>query len=187
MLKTSTQEFYKTSGWKEVGKILSRDVVPTMDDQVDTKETKHSRWSKTSNIELWTLLQKKKKPPLMPTTSHRSYLICSYNINAAPVEPIWMMRIPSACYICKSEITLEEGIANQVTMACFHFALCYESLKSIIGKLELSLPVSCIGCTMHHERICTSHFGIPPSWVCREHSSRKSSLCGSITECHYWI
>ena len=101
----------------------------------------------------------------MPTTLPNRYLICSYNINATPVEPNWMMRIPSACYICKSEIRLEAGIANQVTLACFHFALSYKYLDWMIWKLGLSLPAPCIGGTMHHERICTCHFGIPPSWV----------------------
>ena len=161
--------------WKEVWTILSKDVVPTMDDQVDTKETKHSPWSKTSEIELWTFLQKKKKSAAMPTTLPNRYLICSYNINATPVEPNWMIGIPSAWYICKSEITLEEGMPNQITIACFHFALCYVCLDWMIWKLGLSLPASCIGCTIHHERICTCHFGIPPNWVQRDHSSRKSS------------
>ena len=42
MPKTSPAEFYKTSTLKEVWKILSRDVVPTIEDQVDTKEMKDS-------------------------------------------------------------------------------------------------------------------------------------------------
>ena len=41
----------------------------------------------------------------MPTTSCNRYLICSSNINAVPVEPNCMIRILSACYICKSQIT----------------------------------------------------------------------------------
>ena len=126
--KTSPPGFYQTSGRKQVWKILSRDVVPIMDNQVDTKETKHLPWSKTSEIELQAFLQKKKKSPPMPTTSLGRYLICSYNVNAVPVVPNWMMHIPSACYMCKSEITLEDGIANQVTIACFHFALSYKCL-----------------------------------------------------------
>ena len=111
----------------------------------------------------------------MPTTLLNRYLICSHNINAAPVEPNWMMRIPSAYYICKYEISLEEGIANQVTIACFHFALCYECLDWMIWKLGMSPPAFCIACTMHRERICTCHFGIPLSWARRNYSSRKSS------------
>ena len=173
--RTSLPEFYKTSEWMYVWKILSRNIVPTMDDQVDTEETNHSPWSKISEIEVWTVLLKKKKLLPMPTTSLCRYLICCCNINAVPVEPNWMIRIPSACYNCKSEITLEEGMANCVTAACFHFALCYESLDWMIWKLGLSLPISCIGCIMHHERIGTCHFGFLPSWVWREHSSRKSS------------
>ena len=58
-----------------------------------------------------------------PTTSHNRFLICSTNINALSVEPNWMMRIPPSCYICESGITLEEGIGNQVTIACFHLHL----------------------------------------------------------------
>ena len=123
----------------------------------------------------------------MPTTSRSRYLICFSNITDKPVEPNWMMRIPSACYICKSKMTLEEGKANWVTMACFHFAPCYEYLDWMIWKLGLSLPAPCIGGTMHHERICTCHFGIPPSWVRRDHSSRKSSQWASVTECRYCI
>ena len=41
MVKTSLREFCKTFGLEEDSKILSRDVIPTMGDQVDTKETKH--------------------------------------------------------------------------------------------------------------------------------------------------
>ena len=41
MPKTSLSEFYKTFGLKEGWKILSRDVVPIMDYQVDTKKVKH--------------------------------------------------------------------------------------------------------------------------------------------------
>ena len=102
-------------------------------------------------------------------------MVCSYNINATPVEPNWMIGIPSAWYICKSEITLEEGMPNQITIACFHFALCYECLDWMIWKLGLSPPASYIEYTMHHEPICICHLGIPPSWVQSDHSSRKSS------------
>ena len=42
MPKISPLGFYKTSGQKKVWKILSKDVVPTIDNQVDAKETKHS-------------------------------------------------------------------------------------------------------------------------------------------------
>ena len=125
-------------------------------------------------MELQTFLQKKEKSLPIPTTSCSRFLICYCNINTAPVEPNWMMCIPSACYICKSEITLEEGMANRVTIASFHFALCYESLDAMIWKLSLSPPASCIGCIIHDERICTCYFGIPPSWMRREQSSRKS-------------
>ena len=76
-----------------------------------------------------------------------------------------MIRIPSACYICKSKIILEEGIANQVTIAYFHCTLYYNCLDWIIWKLALSLLASCIGCTIHHKRICACHIGIAPSWV----------------------
>ena len=92
-----------------------------------------------------------------------------------PVQPNWIIHIPSACYICKSEITIEEGMANRVIIVCFYFALCYECLYWMIWKLELSPPACCIGCTMPHERICTCYFGIPPSWMRRDHSSMKSS------------
>ena len=176
MQKTSVKEFYKVFGQKEVWKILSRDVKTTMNDQVDTKETKHSPWFKTSKIKFWTCLQKKKKRSLtMPTISSNKYLICFYNINSIPVEPNWMIRIPSACNICKSEISLEEGMANEITVARFHFALWYKCLDWMISKLGLSPPAYYIECTMHHESIRTCHFRIPPSWVRRDHSSRKSS------------
>ena len=147
-----------------------------MDDQEDTKEMKHSLWYKTSESKLWTsLLKKRRKSRPMPTTSCNRYLICCYNLNAVPVEPNYEMHIHLACYICKFEITLEEGIANQVTIAYFHFALCYECLDWMICKLVLLPPASCIGCIMHHKHMCIYHVGIPPSWVQREHSSRKSS------------
>ena len=71
-----------------------------------------------------------------------------------------MLRIPAAWYICWSGITLEEGMANQVTVACFHYARYYKCLNWMIWKLGLSQPVSCIGCTMHHERICACHLEI---------------------------
>ena len=123
----------------------------------------------------------------MPRTSPYIFLICSYNLNATPVELNWIMHITSACYICKSEITLAEGIVNWVTIACFHLALCYEYLDWMIWQLGLSPPACCIRCTMHHKHICTCYFGIPPSWVRRDHSSRKSCYWGSVTECYYWI
>ena len=68
----------------------------------------------------------------MATMSVNKYLICSSNIYTAPVEPNWMMHIPSSYYICKSEITLEEGVANQVTIVWFHFVLYYEYLDFLI-------------------------------------------------------
>ena len=111
---------------------------------------------------------------MLPTLPNRC-LIGSYNINAASVEPNWMMHISTTCYIWKSEIRLEEGIANWVTIACFYFALCYECLDWIIWKLGLLLPAYCVDCTMHDKRVCTCNVGIPPSWVQRENSSRKSS------------
>ena len=123
----------------------------------------------------------------MPTTSRNRFWICYWNINGAPVEPNWMMHIPSSCYICKSEIRLEDRMLNWVTIACFHFVLCYECLDWMIWKLGLSRPASCVGCTMHHKHICTCHFAIPPSWMRRDHSSRKSSQWRSVTECHYGI
>ena len=140
-----------------------------------------------SEFELCTFLQKKKKSISITTTSLLEYMICSYNINCTPVESNWMIHIPSACYIFKSELMLEERMANQITIACLHFALCYELLNQIIRTLGLSALASCIGCTVRHERICTSYFGIPPSLVQREHSSRKSSQWGSVVECRYWI
>ena len=42
MPKTFLPELYKTSRQVEVWKILSRDIIPTMYDQVDVKETKHA-------------------------------------------------------------------------------------------------------------------------------------------------
>ena len=173
-LKTSPLEFYKTCGQKKFWQILSRDIVPTMEDWADTTKTKCLPWSRMREIELWTCPQKKKKLLSMPTTSVSRYLICSNNINTTLVEPNWMMRIPSACYICKSEIKLVKGMANWVTIGCFHFALCYECLDWIIWKLGLSPTTSCSGCNRHHECICTCHFGVLPSWVRREHISRKS-------------
>ena len=148
--------------------------MPTMEDWVDAKEPRHSPWSKTSQIQLWTSMQKKKKLLPMPTMSCNRYLTYSCNINATLVAPNWMMHIPCASYICKSEIALNEGMANQITIACFCFALCYTSLDWMIWKLVLPLPASYIGCTMYHERVCTCHFRIPPSWVRRNHNSRKS-------------
>ena len=138
-------------------------------------ELKCSPWAKTSEIELWISSQKKKKSPPIAITSLHRYLICFYNINATPVEPNSMMCILCTSYICKSEIMLEEGMANWVTMACFHFAICYECVDWMSWKLQLPPPASCIGCTMYYECICTSQFEIPPSWVRRDHSSRKSS------------
>ena len=173
--KTSLLEFYKTSAQKTIWKMVTKDIILIIDNQADTKEAKHLPWYKMSKIDLWTSLQKKKKWAPMPTTSLYRSLICTCNINDTPVEPNWIMCIPSAYYICKSEITLEEGIANRVTIACFHHVLCYEFLDWITWKLCLSPPASCIGCIIHYERICTCHFGIPSSWVQREHSSRKSS------------
>ena len=104
-----------------------------------------------------------------------------------PVEPNWIMRNPSACCICKSEITCKEGTANSVTIASFHFALCNECLDWMIWKLGLLPPASCIGCCIYHKHICTCQFGILPSWVRREHGSRKSSCWGSVTQYRYWI
>ena len=72
-------------------------------------------------------------------------------------------------------------------MACIHFALCYECFDHVIWKLGMSLPASYIGCTIHYESICSCHFGIPSSWVQRDHSSGKSSQWGSVMECRYWI
>ena len=175
MPKTSMLECYKTSGLREGWKILLKDVVPRMDNQVDTKEMKHLLWSKTIEIKLWTSQLKKIISLPIPTTSRNRYLICCYNIHAAPIEPNWMMRIPSACYICKSEIMLEEGMSNPVTITCFPIVLCYKWLNWLIWTLGLSLLATCIGCTMHQECICTCQFEIPPSWVQRNYSSRKCS------------
>ena len=52
MPKTSLQEVYKTCGPKVVWKTLSRDVVPTIDNQVDTKVSKQVPGFKRSVIEL---------------------------------------------------------------------------------------------------------------------------------------
>ena len=97
------------------------------------------------------------------------------------------MCLSFTCYICTSERMLEEGMANQVTIGCFCFALSYESLDWMIWKLELSLRASGVGCSMHHERICTSHFRIQPSWVERDHNNRKSFYWRNVTRCYYWI
>ena len=123
----------------------------------------------------------------MPTISRNKYWICYFNIHSASVERNWIMRIPSPCYICTSEIMLEDGMVHRVTIACFHFAICYTCLDWMIWKSGLSPPASCIGYTVHHERICTCHFGIPPSWIGRDRSSRNSSQQGSVTDCCYWI
>ena len=132
--KTSPQEFHKTSAQKKLWNIISRHIIPTIDDQVNSKETQHSPWFKTSEIKLRTCLRKKTYSPLIAIISLTRYLIFSYNINAAPVEPNWMMRIPSPYYICKSDITLEEGMANWVTIVWFHWALSYECLDWMIWK-----------------------------------------------------
>ena len=97
------------------------------------------------------------------------------------------MNIPSPCCIAKSEIMLEEGMANRITTACFHLALCSECVDVMMWKLGLSLPASYIGCTMYHERICSCHFGILPSWVQGHHSPKISYQLGSVTEYHHWI
>ena len=174
MPKTSLPEVDTTSALKEVRKILSTSNRPTMEDHEDAKEMKHSSWSKMSVIELWTSLQKKKKSPPMWTTSLNRSFICSCNINYTPVEPNSMISIPSACYICKSEIMLEEWMVNEVTMGYFHFALCYVCLDWMIWKLGLSLPAFCIECSMYRKRIYTCHLRILPSWVRKYHSSKKS-------------
>ena len=173
MPKTSALESCMTSKLMQVWKIHIRDIVTTMDEQVDTKEAKDSPWSKTSKIELWISLQKKKKSQAMPITSHNRYLIYSCNINTMPAEPNWIMHIPSAYYVWKSNIMWELGIPNQVTIVCFCLALCWECLDSMIWKLGLSPPASCNGYTMHCKTICTCHFRILPSWVQRDHSSWK--------------
>ena len=113
-------EIYKSSGQKKVWKTSTKDIVATMHDHVDIKEAKNAPWSKTSEIELCTSLRKKKTSPPMLTPYLNRYLICSSNINAATVEPNWMIHIPSVCYICQSGITLEDEIANRVTIACYH-------------------------------------------------------------------
>ena len=98
-----------------------------------------------------------------------------------------MMHIPSAHDICKSEITLEEGMGNQITIPCVLVELSHKCLHWKISTLGLSQPASCIGYIMHSECICTCHVGIQPSGALREHSSRKSSYWESVTKCRYWI
>ena len=149
--------------------------MPTMDDRVDIKEITNSLWSKTNEIELWTSPRKKKKSPPMPTTSLNRYLVCFSNINIARVELNWMMRIPLASHICKCEIALEKVMSNWVTIACFHFVFSFICLDCLIWKSGLLPPASCIGCTIHYERISTCPYGILPSWAWRYHSSRTSS------------
>jgi len=46
----------------------------------------------------------------------------------APVELTWQSRDPSCCFNCRSELTIEEGMANKVSIGCFHCSLCHECL-----------------------------------------------------------
>lgn len=88
---------------------------------------------------LWTSQQAKKKLMPMLTRSHNRYQIRSFNIHDMPVELTWMMWVPAACYICKSEIAVEEAMANRITIVCFYQLLSGECLFAN-GKCHYQPP-----------------------------------------------
>jgi len=83
----------------------------------------------------------------------------------APVELTWQSRVPSCCFNCRSELTMEEGMANKVSIGCVHCSLCHECLLWMIWKLCWSPTVHCEHCYSNNCRTCTCYFGVPPAWA----------------------
>jgi len=83
----------------------------------------------------------------------------------APVELTWQSRVHSWCFNCRSELTMEEGIANKVSIGCFYYSLCHECLLWMYRKLYWSPTVPCEDCYSHNCRACTCYFGLPPAWA----------------------
>ena len=151
----------------------SKDVVPRIDNLVDTKELKGLLWSTRTKIELWAFLLKTKRSLPTSTISHNRYVICSFNLNATPVKPTWIIRTLSVCYICKFKQLFAQAVVNSITIQCLHFVLCYAYWDWKICKLILWLPTSWIACLMHSECNCTSYFRTPLSWIQQHYSSWK--------------
>ena len=63
---------------------------------------------------------------------------------------------------------MEEGIANKVSIGCFHSSLCHECLLWMIWKLRWSPTVHCEDCHSYNGRDCTCYFKLPPSWARQE-------------------
>jgi len=83
----------------------------------------------------------------------------------ARIELTWQSRIHSCCFHCRSELTMEEGMANKVCIGYFHYSLCHECLLWMIWKLRWSPTVHCEDLYSHNCRACTCYFGLPPGWA----------------------
>jgi len=83
----------------------------------------------------------------------------------AQVELTWQSRVPSYCLNCPSELTMEEGIANKVSIRYFHCSLCHKCLLLIIWKLSWSPIVHWEDCYSHDALACTCYFGLPTAWA----------------------
>jgi len=83
----------------------------------------------------------------------------------APVELTWQYHIPSCCFNCCSELTMEEGMGNKVSIGCFHCSLYHECLLWMIRKFCWSPTVHCEDFYSRNYRTCTCYFGLPPAWA----------------------
>jgi len=78
----------------------------------------------------------------------------------ASVELTWQSRVP--CYFnCRSELTMEEGMAKKVSIRCFYCSLYHDCLLWMIWKLQWSPTIYCEDCYCHNCRACTCYFGLP--------------------------
>ena len=84
-------------------------------------------------------------PPLLPTLQ-KIYFIVFLKYWFAPVELTWQSRVPSYCFNCRSKLTMEDGVANKVSIRWFHCSLCYECLLWAIWKLRWSFTFHCEDC-----------------------------------------
>jgi len=82
-----------------------------------------------------------------------------------PVEVTRQSRVPSCCINYHSELTMEEGIANKVSIRCFHCSISHECLLWMIWKLRWSPTVHCEDCYSHNCRTYPGYFRLPPAWI----------------------
>ena len=98
----------------------ARNIVATIVNLVDMQERKCLQWYRKREIELFVFVEKKKFL-LVPTIWLNRYSIRSSDINPTLGEPNPIVSIASPCFLAKFERTLEEAIANLVTIAHYHF------------------------------------------------------------------